>query len=77
MDFYNKNMRGTDMSNKPLTFDGVIELVKETMDSIDSIKLYYELKKKKIKFIRDIPAPRGVVPLALSRLKASFHPEGV
>ena len=40
-------------SNESLTLDQVISLVKDTMDSIDPAKLFYELKKKKVKFLRE------------------------
>ncbi|RLI96063.1 MAG: hypothetical protein DRP00_05925 [Candidatus Aenigmatarchaeota archaeon] len=40
------------MSSKPYSIDEIIKLVKETMNSIDSVRLFYELRKKKIKFLR-------------------------
>jgi len=40
------------MSTKPYSIDEIIKLVRETMNSIDSVRLFYELRKKKIKFLR-------------------------
>ena len=54
------------MSNEPLSLDEVIRLVRETMVSIDPAKLYYELKKRKIKFIRERS-------LAITRAAISLH----
>ena len=36
-----------------LTIEEVISLVRDTMDSIDPVRLFYELKKKKVKFLRE------------------------
>ena len=40
------------MSTKPYSIDEIIKLVRETMNSIDSVRLFYELRRKKIKFLR-------------------------
>jgi len=40
-------------NDEPLTLDQVISLVRVTMKSIDPVRLFYELKKKRVKFLRE------------------------